>query len=355
MPLDAPDASHSSDLDATAQGMQILSSTDPAGDLVSAAAERAGLPAEARAYLRAARADSTRRGYATDLNELLIWCADVGRSSWPITPELVRDHIVTIAVAGASVGTISRRLSSIRTLHRLGGLTDPTEDPLLEEVWRGIRAEHGRAPEQARPLMPPALWEVVAACPTATDTGQVRLAGVRDRALLLLGFTGALRRSELAAARVCDLEDHENGMILKIPRSKTDREGRGDVVVLPRAPIPEHCPVTALMAWLEAAQLSRADAGPLLRPVSKANRALNRHLSPASVNVLVQEAAERAGLDTERISAHSLRAGFVTHAFRRGASDRAIAKQTRHRSLDSVDDYVRLEKAWQENAATDLW
>jgi integrase len=181
---------------------------------------------------------------------------------------------------------------------------------------------------------------------------QLDLAGARDRALLLVGFVAALRRSELAALTADQVADHTNGLVLTLPRSKTNQTGEQvELVVLPRAANPDRCPVTALQHWR---QLAGVDDGPLLRPVGKNNQGLPRRLNPESVNTLVQQAVARAGLDPTRYSAHSLRAGFVTYAHLRGASDRAIAHQTRHRSLATLGSYVRNHQAWTDNAATIL-
>ena len=162
----------------------------------------------------------------------------------------------------------------------------------------------------------------------------------------------ALRRSELAALDVADLAEHEHGLVVSIPRSKTNQTGeQAELVVLPRAGHPARCPVTALASWLDAAGIT---AGPVFRPVFTGNRAVPRPLHPESVNALVQAAVARAGLNPAPYSAHSLRAGFVTYAHLRGASDRAIAHQTRHRSLATLGGYVRIHTAWADNAATQL-
>ena len=161
-----------------------------------------------------------------------------------------------------------------------------------------------------------------------------------------------MRRAELAALTVDQISAHDRGLVLALPRSKTNPRGtEHELVVLPRAGHRARCPVTALQAWLAATGIT---AGPALRKVSKGNRALARGLHPASVNDLVQAAVARARLNPARYSAHSLRAGFVTFAHLRGASDRAIAHQTRHRSLATVGTYVRIHEAWADNAATML-
>lgn len=204
--------------------------------------------------------------------------------------------------------------------------------------------------------MPPLLYDVLDACPTtrrwATRDPEPDLAGLRDRALLLVGFVTALRRSELAALDVDHLAEHPRGLVLSIPRSKTNQVGgQPELVVIPHGTHPQRCPVTALRTWLDAATITD---GPIFRPVSKGNRALPRRLHPESVNALVRNAIQRSGTNPAGYSAHSLRAGFVTHAHLRGATDRAIAHQTRHRSLATLGGYVRIHHAWTDNAATQL-
>jgi integrase len=155
------------------------------------------------------------------------------------------------------------------------------------------------------------------------------LAGLRDRVLILVGFVGALRRSELVALDLDAVAEHPNGVVLTLPRSKTNQTGEeAELVVLPRGGDSRRCAVTALHTWATTAGI---DDGPLLRPVSKGNRALSRRLNGDSANMLVQQAVARAGIDPLPYSAHSLRVGFVTYAHLRGASDRLI-EASRNRS-----------------------
>ncbi len=269
-------------------------------------------------YVAAARAANTLRGYRSDWAEFTGWAAE----------------------------------------RALQVLPDPCEHARVVAVWEGIRRTHGAPPEQATPLMPPELFHVLDACPTVKTwrtpgrSAEPDLAGARDRALLLVGFVAALRRSELAALQVDHVADHPNGLVLTLPRSKTNQTGeQTELVVLPRAGNPRRCPVTALQTWLAAAAVA---TGPAFRGVGKNNKPSARPLHPESINTLIQNAVARAGIDPAPYSAHSLRAGFVTYAHLRGASDRAIAHQTRHRSLATLGGYVRVQTAWTDNAATQL-
>jgi len=330
--------------------------------------ELAGLPEREAAYARAARAENTLRGYRSDWADFTTWCTAHDANPMPASPSALTGYLVTLAEAGAKVGTLSRRLSSIKFAHASAGHPDPATHPRVMAVWEGIRRVHGAPPEQASPLMPPLLFDVLAACPatrtwpsttasgrrlrSAPRADEPDLTGARDRALLLVGFVGALRRSELAALEVADVAEHPNGLVLSLPRSKTNQTGsHAELVVLPRAGNPDRCPVVALQRWLELADITD---GPVFRGVTKANRAGARRLHPESVTTLVKGALARTGAPTTGYSGHSLRAGFVTYAHLRGSSDRAIAHQTRHRSMASLGGYVRISHAWTDNAATTL-
>lgn len=307
-------------------------------------------------YVEAARAPNTLRGYRSDWSEFTAWCTRHRLEPLPAGAATISGYLTELARAGAKVGTMSRRLSAIRFAHQLRDLPDPTTGARVVAVWEGIRRTHGAPPDQAAPLMPPQLLDILNACPTTrtwkTRPAEPDLAGLRDRALLLVGFFAALRRSELAALTVDQFGEHPKGLVLALPRSKTNQHGiEAELVVLPRAGHPARCPVTALTTWLRAAAITD---GAVLRPISKGNRALRRRLHPESINDLVQAAVHRVDPDATGYSAHSLRAGFVTFAHLRGVSDRAIAHQTQHRSLATVGTYVRIEEAWADNAATQL-
>ena len=308
-------------------------------------------------YVRAARSANTLRGYRADWAHFTAWAAARGLCVLPASAEVITGYLVELAGSGRSVGTMSRRLSAIKAVHRLSDHPDPTSGARVVAVWEGIRRTHAAAPVQAAALMPPLLFDVLDACPAVRTwrdgrPSEVDLGGLRDRALILVAFVAALRRSEIAALDVADVVEHPNGLVLSIAQSKGNQAPTAaELVVLPRAANPERCPVRALAAWVEAAGI---ESGPLLRAVGRDNRAKDTRMHPESINAVVQGAIARAGIDPAPYSAHSLRAGFVTYAHLRGASDRAIAHQSRHRSLASVGTYVRLHSAWADNAATTL-
>jgi site-specific recombinase XerD len=295
-------------------------------------------------YAERTRAANTRRGYRSDLSDFASWCHHERLTPLPAKPASVSRYLIWLAGHGTKVSTMSRRLSSIAYAHRFAGVPNPIDHPRVALVWEGIRREHAEGTHRSPPLTPPVLWDVLAALPT-------NLAGQRDRALLLIGFVGALRRSELADLNVEHVSAHRSGRVVAIPRSKTDPYAQGQLVVLPYATHPERCPVGALEAWLDAARITE---GPVLRPVHRNGTTVTpRAMGEAAINRAVQRACRRVDPSAD-YSAHSLRAGFATYAAERGASDRSIAHQTRHRSLASLDAYIRIEDSWVNNAATTL-
>ena len=175
-----------------------------------------------------------------------------------------------------------------------------------------------------------------------------RLLGVRDRALLLVGFAGAFRRSELVSLNVRDLKFTNDGLTVTLRRSKTDQEGSGRKVGIPYGSSPETCPVRSLRAWLEA---SGIESGPVFRPINRHGQIRPSRLSDRAVALIVKRAAEAAGKDPAEFAGHSLRSGLATAAAIGGASERAIMKQTGHRSTAMVRRYIRDGSLFRENAA----
>jgi integrase len=238
--------------------------------------------------------------------------------------------------------TIARRVAAIRYAHKLAGFPLPTDDERVRTTMRGIRRSLGAAPSKKAPAT---AERVIGMAPLAGT----RLSAIRDRALLLIGFAGAFRRSELVALNVEDLEETAEGLRITIRRSKTDQEGHGHVIAIPRGMIA--CPVTALKAWLEAAVIAE---GPVFRPVAKGGRTQSARLTDRSVADIVKAHAQRAGLDPKLFAGHSLRSGFLTSAAARGASIFKMADQSRHKSMDTLRGYVRAAEIFKDHAGSGL-
>ena len=260
----------------------------------------------------------------------------------PASAESVAAYLAFEARRGTKPSTIGRRCAAIRYVHSIGGHPIPTADERVKAVVRGIRRAHGVAPRRMAPATSDC---IIAMAPRPDGT----LTTLRDRALLLLGFAGAFRRSELVALDVTDVEEVPEGLRVTIRRGKTDQEGRGAVVAIVRGEIA--CPVAALRAWLEAAEITE---GPLFRPIRRGGHVQPARLTDRSVANIVKTYAERAGLDPTLFSGHSLRAGFLTSAAKRGASLFKMMATSRHRSTDTLAGYVRDQELFKDHAGFGL-
>ena len=292
----------------------------------------------ARAYFDASQARNTRRAYASGLRHFQAWCEGRGLEALPAAPQTVAlyfaDHAGTLKVS-----TLQQRLSAIAGVHKLKGLDSPTRHAAVTTVWSGIKRTHGTAQQGKAPVLGTDLRAMLAALPGS-------LTGIRDRALLLVGFGGAFRRSELVALDWSDIEETAEGLVVTLKRSKTDQEGEGAKVGIPRGRTSDTCPDAALRAWKEAS----GGEGPVFRSLTRHGR-IGGRLSDKGVAIVVKRAAASARLDPSRFSGHSLRAGLATSAAAAGASERAIGNQTRHKSLKVLRGYIREGSLFRENAA----
>ena len=238
--------------------------------------------------------------------------------------------------------TIGRRAAAIRYAHKLAGHEVPTDDERVRATMRGIRRAVGSAPTKKTPATSDRIMAM-------TPVAGTRLADLRDRALLLLGFAGAFRRSELVALDIEDIEETKDGLRVMIRRGKTDQEGKGAIIAIVRGAVA--CPVAAYKAWIEAADIS---TGPVFRPIAKGQRLQEARLTDRSVAKIVKAHAARIGLDPAGFSGHSLRSGFLTSAAARGASIFKMMDVSRHRSVDTLRGYVRDAELFRDHAGSGL-
>lgn len=293
-------------------------------------------------YFKVAQASNTRRAYASDWRHFITWCQTTGRGSLPAIPETVVLYLSALAES-AKVSTLTRRISAISQAHQLAGCESPTQHIGVRKLMSGIRREKGTAQIGKRPILTEDLRQMVSVL--RPD----RILDTRDRALVLLGFAGAFRRSELVALDVEDLELNRDGLIINILRSKTDQEGQGRKVGIPHGSSPETCPVRALMAWLD---VLGSDSGPVFRMINRHGHIAGRRLTGQSISLVLKRMAEQAGLPPAEFAGHSLRSGLATAAAAAGVSERAIMAQTGHRSLATVRRYIRSGSLFLENAAS---
>jgi integrase len=291
---------------------------------------------------------STRSAYRSDWNDFELWATAHGLDSLAASPTTLAMYLADLAGSGAAMNTAERRLAAIRRVHLDAQLADPTKTELVRSAMTGLRRTYGRPEAKSAAITLDALRAMLDAAPPG-------LTGSRDRALLLVGLAGALRRSELVALDVEHvLHVGEKGILVTLERSKTDQGGAGQVVAIPRGEHIATCPVEAYDTWLQQARIS---SGAVFRSIDRHGH-LGGRLGAGSVDRLVKAYAHRAGLDQARpgetpplYSAHSLRAGLATAAAASGVEERVIQRQTRHKSVAVLRGYIRDGELFADNAA----
>ncbi len=311
--------------------------------VVSGAADLAPLVERTRQSLHDAVPPNTRRAYEGDLRRFASWCTGVGLAAMPASPETIVLYLRHLADAPHRVSTIERALAAICTAHVRAGLPSPWQHPLIDDMRTALRRELGVRPTKKVAADDEVLRRLLAVLPDS-------LLGLRDRALLTLGWAAALRRSELVAIDVEDVRRAPKGLVLLIPESKTDQERRGEEVPVFFSNNAEHCPVRSLDAWLATAGIAQ---GAIFRAVGRVER-LGPRLSAAAVADRVQHWAKRAGFDWREYAGHSLRSGFVTTAARRGKDLDSIMVTTRHRSTETLRGYIQRETLFERGAGEGL-
>ena len=298
--------------------------------------------AAAVALALADMAPSTRKAYAADFRSFDAWCSLRGRPSLPASHDIVAAFLAHEATNGVRPSTLSRRMAAIQYAHKLSGFASPTDNAGVKATMRGIRRTFGTAKARKAPAVAAKIKAMV-----LTTTRDI--SGIRDRALLLLGFAGALRRSELVALNVADVRETDDGLLVRIIGSKTDQQREGVTIAISRGN--KTCPVEAMREWMISA---RIDDGPIFRAINKAGAVSPNRLSDRSVAHIVKRYAEKAGLDPTLFSGHSLRAGFLTSAAGNGASILKMMDVSRHKSVDTLRSYVRDADLFKNHAGNGL-
>lgn len=293
----------------------------------------AKIETDVRAYVEQAISENSRKALRSDLEHFRQYGGEI-----PCSPETLAAYIAAFA-GSLSVATLCRRIASISKAHKLKGMPSPVVSEIVRLTLRGIKRQHGKPQKQAAPLCRDDLLLVLAAIPDD-------LRGARDRALLLIGFCAALRRSELCRVQYEDLAFTSEGLVLTLPRSKNDQEGHGRKVGIPfgRGKV---CPIRALQDWLARSGIT---SGPIFRAIDK-GAVTETSLCDRSVSNIVKARVASVGLSSEHFSGHSLRAGLATSAAMAGVSSLKIREQTGHKSEAMLARYVRDGNLFRDNAA----
>ena len=305
-----------------------------------------GTDSEGQGLRGRSQGPATLKVYRNDWRDFESWCRSHNLPSLPSTPETVALYIADRASTLAS-GTITRRLTSITKAHQAAGFSNSPATIrhfIVGETLKGIRRTIGTAQHGKDLLLSGDIRRIVAA-------RREDLLGLRDAALILVGFAGGFRRSELALIKNHDLKFSADGVVAGVRKSKTDQEGAGREVGVPFGSNTDTCPVRALRQWLDRAGITE---GPVFRSVGRYGHVSRRGLHKDSISKLLKRAASRAGLKVEELGGHSLRAGCVTQAAMNGVREFVIMKQTGHKTVVTLRRYIRSGEIFRENAAAGL-
>lgn len=307
----------------------------------------------AKEFIIGSLSENTLKAYASDLKIFRFWCEDRAVPYLPASPATVANFLAVEANKNPPIkaSTIKRRSAAIRYVHRMADLEVlPTDSSIVSKTLKGIMRKKRMAPHKKEPTTNTIIHQMVEAVDLST------LTGLRDRAILLLGFAGAFRRSELVQVRVEDLKIHEKGMTVHIPKSKTDQLGEGDTIPVLRGE--QHCPVNALQAWLSASGISN---GFVFRRISKAETLWPSHddlekpdLCAHSIALIVKKYAKKVNLNPDLFSGHSLRHGFTTSSLEHGAALEKVMAVTRHKNPKTTLGYYKDLKKFEDHAGEGL-
>lgn len=317
------------------------------------------LYADARAVLRftnSARSAGTERAYSSDWRDFTMYCTQNQVQFLPAQPLTVALYLAALAERGRKTATILRRMTAISVAHRRSGYSSPCgqSQRIVTETVQGIRRQIGVRQAGKAPMNMKLLRRILRRLPTDP------LSGARDRAIILTGLAGGLRRSELSGIRVEHLRRHRRGFAILIPVSKTDQEQAGREVEIAASSrsrtaslAQSTCPVRALEHWL---RFSGVENGPVFRRITRGQN-LGKGLRPGSINWILKRALAESGLTSDqsaRFGAHSLRSGFATIAYGNGATEIEISRQTGHRTNAMVRRYIGEERKQRRTAARKL-
>lgn len=302
-----------------------------------------GLSAKSKRRLRHAKSANTIKAYDADWRDFVDWCAFHQTEALPAQPETIVNYVNDLA-DNAKANTVARRVTAISENHIAAGFDrdkNPAKDGLVRAAIAAIRREKGTFQHGKAPILLETVHLLAGCFEECTD-----LTGLRDKALLFLGFAGAFRRSELVNVQIEDLTFSPQGLIIFIPRAKGDQFGRGCTIAIPYAPDKEICAVRAVKKWIDASGLH---SGPLFRPFKKNHELRDIQMSDKSVALIVKKYVALAGLDPKDFSGHSLRRGFATSAAQHDIDALSIMRQTRHKSEKMVHRYIEQGNLFKEN------
>tara|TARA_X000000950_G_scaffold196819_1_gene236896 strand:+ start:28 stop:981 length:954 start_codon:yes stop_codon:yes gene_type:complete len=293
--------------------------------------------------LKNSKAKNTLRAYKSDFKDFSIFCAKHGINSLPTEPKIISLYLTHLSKY-SKISTLRRRLVSISMFHKLKGHYLDTKHPIIVENLMGIRRLKGSIQKGKKPLLISHLKSIVNVI-NEYRTDEIKK--LRDKTIILIGFGGGFRRTELISIDYDDLEFVPEGLKINIKKSKTDQFGEGMIKGLPYFTNEIYCPVTNLKKWLK---ISKIRSGPIFRRFSKGLSLTNQRLSDQSVVLLMKKYLTLAGIENKNFAGHSLRSGFATVAAESGADERSIMAMTGHKSTEMVRRYIKEVNIFKNNA-----
>ena len=294
--------------------------------------------------LQSSKANNTVRAYKSDFNDFGLFCAQNGFKSLPSEPKVVSLYLTHLSTKEIKMSTLKRRLVSIGVIHRIKGHYLDTKHPSIIENIMGIKRRKGSIQKGKKPLLINNLKQLINSIDKEKNDEIKKL---RDRSIILIGFSGGFRRNEIVSLDFDDLDFVEEGLKISLKRSKTDQFGEGSVKGLPYFDNSQYCPVLSLKKWIE---ISNIVSGPLFRRFSKGSKLTDNRLTDQTVALLIKKYLKLGGVESKNYSGHSLRSGFATSAAESGAEERSIMAMTGHKSTEMVRRYIKEANLFKNNA-----
>ncbi len=303
-----------------------------------------GLQEETLLNLQSSKANNTVRAYKSDFNDFGLFCVKNGFKSLPTEPNIVSLYLTYLSTKDTKISTLKRRLVSIGVIHKLKGHYLDTKHPSIIENIMGIKRRKGSIQKGKKPILINNLKEIIN---VIDELKREEIKKIRDRSIILIGFSGGFRRNEIVSLDFDDLDFVTEGIKINLKRSKTDQYGEGTVKGLPYFENSRYCPVLSIQKWIE---ISKISSGPLFRRFTKGSNLSENRLTDQTVALLIKEYLQLAGIDSKNYSGHSLRSGFATAAAESGAEERSIMAMTGHKSTEMVRRYIKEANLFKNNA-----
>jgi len=294
--------------------------------------------------LQSSKAINTVRAYKSDFNDFGLFCAQNGFKSLPSEPKIVSLYLTYLSTKDVKMSTLKRRLVSIGVIHKLKGHYLDTKHPSIIENIMGIKRRKGSLQNGKKPILIKILKIVI---DVIDQQNREEIKKLRDRSIILIGFSGGFRRNEIVSLDYDDLDFVPEGLKINIKRSKTDQFGEGSKKALPYFDNSQYCPVVSLKKWIDKTNIN---SGSLFRRFSKGSKLTEKRLTDQTVALLIKEYLQLAGINSKNYSGHSLRSGFATSAAESGAEERSIMAMTGHKSTEMVRRYIKEANLFKNNA-----